>query len=198
MVQGSVLIAEDNVFVARSLARIAREYGPAIVAATLHAAWQVVAAGDAFAAFLVDLNLPDGSGLDFLRGVRATHPLVPSLMLSGDIRPEWINSAHDLGARCAIKPVNRERVSRFLADATSIERRLDAAVLAYRRRYAFTEAETDVLRRTALGEQRISIAMSRGTSIETVNKQVTSILCATNACSMQSLVVRMLSELAQM
>jgi CheY-like chemotaxis protein len=51
---------------------------------------------------LADMNLPDGSGLDILRRVKAsiTWRMTPVIVLSGEKSPDLINEAYALGANC--------------------------------------------------------------------------------------------------
>ena len=76
-----VLLVEDEEGIADVLQRHAVDYSWEIVhAADLRSAREAFETGD-FSAVLLDLNLPDGSGLDFCREIR-TRSTVPILMLT--------------------------------------------------------------------------------------------------------------------
>jgi CheY-like chemotaxis protein len=60
--------------------------------------------GKRFELIISDMNLPDGSGLDFVRHVRA-NPLwktTPMLILSGDVDPKKVGRAYALGANAYV------------------------------------------------------------------------------------------------
>ena len=85
-----VLLLDDHTFFRELLAlRLAREPDLAVVAeaSSLAEARQVLRQVEIDVA-LVDLNLPDGSGVDLIRDLRAANPAAPILLLtaSGDRR----------------------------------------------------------------------------------------------------------------
>ena len=110
------LVVEDEPFVARALARLVRPFGEAVVARTVRAAKGHVSSGVPWRAFLLDLGLPDGSGLDVLRAVRSVFPRTPALVLTGHLEAELVNAVHDLGAQYTVKPLDDGRVQRFLEE----------------------------------------------------------------------------------
>lgn len=69
-----ILIVEDDAALGEGL-RLTLERYDCTVAPTLAAARQALAAGG-WGLMILDLNLPDGSGLDLLRAVRRAGPLV--------------------------------------------------------------------------------------------------------------------------
>lgn len=55
---------------------------------------------------LVDLRLRgDEDGIDAIRQLRAAHPAVPAILISGDTAPDRIKEAHDAGIALLHKPV---------------------------------------------------------------------------------------------
>jgi DNA-binding NarL/FixJ family response regulator len=67
-------------------------------AGTAEEALQVVAAHDDVALVLLDLGLPDADGFTVLRKLRAAHPLVAVVIVSGSDSPKQIRKALDGGA----------------------------------------------------------------------------------------------------
>jgi ActR/RegA family two-component response regulator len=116
------LVVEDEPFVARALARLVRRFGEAVVARTVRAAKGHVSSGVPWRAFLLDLGLPDGSGLDVLRAVRSVFPRTPALVLTGHLEAELVNAVHDLGAQYTVKPLDDGRVQRFLEEVAATGR----------------------------------------------------------------------------
>ena len=83
-----ILIIDDETSLANSLSFALRAEGYAVTAASTGQAGLAAAQGSAPSLVLLDLRLPDGSGLDFLDRLRAVLPDVPVVMISahGDTR----------------------------------------------------------------------------------------------------------------
>lgn len=80
----TILIAEDNAILAKSIARRLRQLGIATEIVPSAAAFSKTYAKHRFDAICLDLQLPDGSGLDLLEfGIRANHDDVPVLLITG-------------------------------------------------------------------------------------------------------------------
>ncbi len=128
------LAVDDDLTVGAGLQRMLRRYGQVVLAANLAQARQHLHAEQPWSAFVVDLNLPDGSGLDFLADVRRTWPQVPALLLTGEIEGAVVNAAYDLRVEILSKPADAGRIGRFIEKALSLEapevadRRLSAAL----------------------------------------------------------------------
>ncbi|NVB77983.1 MAG: response regulator [Kofleriaceae bacterium] len=82
--------------------------GTTVVADTVEAAQRVLDersnAGEPLDLIISDMNLPDGSGLDVVRRVRAspTWAHTPVLILSGDLDPKKVGRAYALGANAYV------------------------------------------------------------------------------------------------
>jgi DNA-binding NarL/FixJ family response regulator len=113
------LVVEDDCTVGRVLARMVRPYGEAAVAGNVCAARHLLRASVAWAAFVIDIGLPDGSGLDVLVDARAIFPRAPAMVLAGRGEGREIDTARRLHADYAVKPVEEGRLRRFLLAATS-------------------------------------------------------------------------------
>jgi DNA-binding NarL/FixJ family response regulator len=167
-----ILIVEDDFLVSRSIATTARTFGDTVVVPSAATARCALAGTGEWAAFLLDVGLPDGSGMDVLQFARRSHPTTPALCLTGLIEPELANKAFDLGATCIWKPYEPQRLKRFLRDASMHEfgkiDPIELAVQDWALRYRLTSAETDVLRKTVAGETCEWIGESRGTTTSTI------------------------------
>ena len=191
------LLVDDDKVVLRVTARIVRNHGECVAAAMFKDALAWLRDGSTWTGFLFDVQLPDGSGLDLLAHARATHPLTPALILTGHIEKSVVNAAYDLRASCVIKPVVTERIEQFLSLAPSLECRLGRGMTEWVARYGLSEAEADLLRRAALGENHGTIAAHRDTSKWTIKKQIRTLLAKTGDDSLQLAAGRLRHEAAQ-
>jgi CheY-like chemotaxis protein len=118
---GEFLVVEDDETVRQALGRLVRSYGEAAFACTAHEARELLAAGTRWSAFIFDIGLPDGCGLDVLAEARAVYPAVPAMVLTGSLAGADINTAYDLHANYVVKPVDASRLGRFLRAASKRE-----------------------------------------------------------------------------
>jgi DNA-binding response OmpR family regulator len=113
------LVVEDDDAIGRALTRIVRPYGEVALATTASDARRLLEQAGPWQAFLLDVGLPDGSGLELLADVRGAFPSTPALVLTGRTEASTINAAFDLDAHYAVKPIDESRVRRFLDGATA-------------------------------------------------------------------------------
>jgi DNA-binding NarL/FixJ family response regulator len=192
------LVVDDDAAVQRCLGRIVRLHGEFIAADTFQRAVALLNDGSPWTGFVFDVELPDGSGLDLLAQAREQHPITPAMVLTGNNRDAAANAAFDLRAHYCIKPVVTDRIEQFLKDAVSLGARLAPALRQWAARYALSEAETDLLRRTALGESKSAIAAARGVSRETIKTQVATLLDKTGDSSLHAAAERLLRDVAKL
>ncbi len=196
------LILEDEPYLARALERLVASFGEATVVNTAWQADAALAAQEPWDAFLFDIGLPDGSGLDVLERARHRYPGVPALVQTGRLEPDLVNRAFDLRAGMLMKPIVPARVEEFAravvrAPGSSLRSRIEALVAVWVQLYGLSPAEADVLRRGALGESRETIATSRGSSPLTVKKQVTNLLALTKDPTFGAAIERLLRAVAE-
>jgi DNA-binding NarL/FixJ family response regulator len=125
------------------------------IATNMHDATVVILEELGWTCLIVDLLLPDGSGLDVLRRFRAAFPVAPALVLSGECEPTAVNAAYDLRAAYVVKPLDSTRIHNFL-QATHW--------------YAdpFSPREREVVRLALLGREPKVIACELGLAASTV------------------------------
>lgn len=111
----AILVVEDDAVFARGVARIASSYGPVRLASTLGTATAVIRQSRSWRALVLDVGLPDGSGLDVLVSARKTGITAAAALLTGHIETNVLNAAFDLGAAVLAKPVEASRLRWFLA-----------------------------------------------------------------------------------
>jgi len=103
-----LLVVEHRTDIADWVRRQLREAGHVVDVAETRLAAQQFADATPYHLALVDLQLPDGSGISFIRVLRAAGRVMPVLVLSGDGREEAIVAALDAGADdYLVKPVSR-------------------------------------------------------------------------------------------
>ena len=90
-----ILIVEDDAALGEGL-RLTLERYDCTVAPTLAAARQALAAGG-WGLMILDLNLPDGSGLDLLRAVRRAGALPVLILTANDLELDQVRGL-ELGA----------------------------------------------------------------------------------------------------
>ncbi len=171
-----LLLLEDDALLGDSLCEYLRAEGHVVDwCASLHAA--AAHHGEPFDALLVDWQLPDGSGLDWLRARRGKGDLTPALMLTARDRLQHRVEGLDAGADdYLVKPFAPEELAarlralgRRMAGGGAALRRLQAAgadsgvvvdltarqVLAGRQALALTAREWSVLEALVLRAGRI-------------------------------------------
>lgn len=198
-----ILMVDDDPLVVRALTHVIRQaQREPVVVGTAREARALLGNGAEWAGIIIDIGLPDGSGLDLLARVRTTHPSIPAMVLTGSVDAKAANAAYDLRAQYVIKPVARERIRRFLCEAAAHEAgadlsvHIERAVDASAQSSGLSEAEHDILRRSALGQDRETIARERRASRLTVDKQVTNLLRLTGDASLHAAVERILRVVA--
>jgi len=184
------LIMDDEPAICRGLARIVRQDFEPVVATSVSEASTLLAKPGSWHAFILDVMLPDGSGVDVLDLARKMHPVTPAMVLTGRPDPAVINAAHDLGATCVIKPVDAERIRQFLRARSPVS----TVVETWVDQYSLSDAEADVLLRAVLGASKVAIATARGSSVLTIKKQIANALRKTGDGSLLAAVQRLLRE----
>ena len=112
-----ILVVEDEDVVARALCKLLAPYGDVVLAGTAREAERLLTTGP-WDVLLIDLGLPDGSGMDVLAWARVNYPYTPAMILTGSVDPGQINRAFDLDADYVMKPIERARLPHFFARKT--------------------------------------------------------------------------------
>ena len=191
----SFLIAEDDELVGRILMRTLEGHGRTSLVTTLGAARTALAA-DSYTAVVVDVGLPDGCGLELITDARANDPMMPALVVSGQVNADRLAEAHLLGAHYLLKPIDTWQLELFAVRARSRLRERTTRVQAIVRRWAIeyelTPAEAAILDLAAHGTPRSRLAQLREVAPSTVKKQVQVVLHKTGDSSLEAAVSRLL------
>lgn len=197
-----VLVVEDDALLARCLGRIIRCCGKeAILVGSVRAATAQVAVLGSLNAVILDVSLPDGSGLDVLRWLRREGLHLPALVFTGLVDHDVANAAFDLDAKYLRKPADVAHVEAFLRGVGRKSNQpcngasaVSGAVDAWNKRYVLSEAEGDILHRGAEGHSRDDIAAARRCSELTIQKHVSNLLQKTGDDSFHEAIGRLLRD----
>jgi DNA-binding NarL/FixJ family response regulator len=186
------LVVEDDEIAGRAMRALLAPYGQTVLASTARDAERALGSERRWSAFFIDVSLPDGSGLDLLAHARVDYPTTPAMVLTGCLEAGAINTTFDLDAEYVAKPVHKARITRFLLAHPEFSQRLERAVETWRERYSLSDAEADVLGRSAAGETREAIAEARHCSPLTIKTHVANLLGKTDDDSLFAAVGRLL------
>ncbi len=194
------LLVEDHELSARALARWLRAHGSVVIAPTLKDARERYAERRRWLGLLLDVNLPDGSGLDFLEEVRRNDVRVPVLVLTGELDPARTNRAQSLDAEFAFKPFNDSNLRSFARRARARlhaqDRSVASVVAALTVEFSLTQREADVLAVVVRsdGSPRAAAADALGLSPNTAKVHIGSILKKTGYARLADLARRVLRD----
>ena len=191
----SFLIAEDDELVGRVLVRTLSEHGRTELVTTVEGARSALKSRS-FSALVVDVGLPDGSGLEVITDARSHDPSVAALVVSGGVDERRLAEAHHLGAHYLLKPVDTRQLGLFAVRMRSKLRQRETKIAALIERWALeydlTPAEAEVLALAVHGAARSRLADLRGVAASTLKKQVHVILAKTGDTSLEAAVSRLL------
>jgi FixJ family two-component response regulator len=129
---------------------------------------------------VLDVSLPDGSGLDLLDSFRSIEATAPALILTGHCDPVFINRAQRRSAEYAVKPAAPSNIQAFvdraIAHRDRREREVEVLVVACSERYGLSPSERKILAACARGTARKQLACELGVSENTIKMQVKSLL----------------------
>ena len=171
-----LLIVDDHAVVRRGTMNIIADRFPDCVfseAGTLHEA-RLVLETTPFDLVMLDISLPDGSGLAFLEHVQHERPGLPVIVLSMHHEAEYAQRCLSLGARGYLSknsaPEELEEAMISILDGGIY---VNPSLLDSRRSSSAMDAlsrqERDVARRLAKGETMTAIALAMGVSVKTAS-----------------------------
>jgi two-component system sensor histidine kinase RpfC len=117
-----ILVIDDNQIVSRSLLLLLKTEGFEPHVFTAGAPALAFSQDNRFEAALIDIHLPDLSGLEISRQLRQTHGSeMPIIIFSGDNSLETLRALPDAGATLFLsKPINASRLMQYLRETTGI------------------------------------------------------------------------------
>src|SRR5262245_651798 len=117
------LVVEDDVRVARHIARdLEKSRRKVLIAHTVREACAVGNSLREMTGAVVDLSLPDGTGFDVARYLRARIPGLPVLVITETRSAELVNACQLLGVELVLKPTPRDNLQVFAERASWLKR----------------------------------------------------------------------------
>jgi DNA-binding NarL/FixJ family response regulator len=97
----SILLVEDHAIFAQALLRVLRERGHLDVVDVAESAEEALEKipGLDVDLILVDVSLPERSGISLVVALKAKYPALPCVMLSAHLSPHYVRRSLDAGAR---------------------------------------------------------------------------------------------------
>jgi DNA-binding NarL/FixJ family response regulator len=197
-VRGAFLVVEDDPSVGRMLRRVLEQFRPTSVVSSVRAAKKTLRSDGPWTGLVVDIGLPDGSGLDVVAHARMRHPLLPVLVLTGLYDPAYINRSHALQTEVACKPIDQTDLVGFVQRAIAFERvperRLARLVDELAREVALTPNEVELVAAALADVPRAALAEQLAVSENTLKTRVRNLLGKTGHGSLHALVKQLLRE----
>ncbi|HMM37508.1 MAG TPA: response regulator transcription factor [Desulfovibrio sp.] len=177
-----ILLVDDHGIVRCGIREVAQEYSPDLEfeeASTSQEAMRKIAA-EAFGLVLLDLSLPDESGLETMRKIRNVRPELPVLVLSMHLESEYVVAAFRAGANGYLpKSFAAEELVTAISDVLDGKRYISPALTAdlldekvsqYGKAAdrTLSEREKQVLILLAQGEKLCDVAERMGLNPKTV------------------------------
>jgi DNA-binding NarL/FixJ family response regulator len=190
-----ILLADADPISIAHLSALLSPHGEVRIARTLQRVRAALLDCTRLRAAVVDVGPPGGwSGLELIDELKRVHPGTPAVLLGGNSRPPVANAAFLMGVDYLERPVERACIERFMSARLPLARRIELRTEHWRDRYQMSLAQTDILRRAALGENRHTIAAFRSSSPNTVKRQIADLLQKTGDESLHSAIERVTRE----
>ena len=190
-VDAHVLVVEDNDLVGRAFQFLIESHAEvSLVRSASEARRMLDEPSDDFTALVLDIRLPDGSGLDVLAHARAKGYEGPALIYSGNHEPSELNRAFALRAEYLVKPAPAEALVSFVKRAVD-RRTMRVWIESWATRHQLTPAERAIFVAAAEGRTRSEIEAEHPT---TAKKHVHNLLEKTGDDSLLAAVTRALRE----
>jgi FixJ family two-component response regulator len=190
-----ILCLEDDRFLRTSLRRLLDAHEVTLFdrVATARAS---IEARD-YAAWLLDVTVVDGTGLELLAWARTNGKHTPALVMTGSEDRQLANQAQALGAEFLYKPFGMAAVEGFIARADAVHRRESSppvvgAAERLAERHRLPRREHEIVEALMRGIARTRLASELGVSENTMKTYVRRLLERTQHDSLDALLRTML------
>lgn len=191
------LVVEDVEFLRRALVQALQQHGAAEGVGSAREARSTLRSRR-FDSLIVDVGLPDGTGLDLVSLALQLWPAICVLVLTGSHEHRLIARCHELGVRYLLKPFDTEQLrihaAETLARREAGDRRIAIALDRWQRGHGLTRVETELLALGARGIPREEFDVIRGVHSNTIKKQIQHILMKTGESTFEAAVNSLLRE----
>ncbi|MDZ4693542.1 MAG: response regulator transcription factor [Deltaproteobacteria bacterium] len=147
-------LLEDDPQVSMALARFLGQYAPVRHATTLGESEALLSNIHRCCGVLLDVDLPDGSGLDVLENLRRKEIRVPALVLTAHSKHEHISRAQRLGAQFLWKPWSQDNLQAFVDQAMrqpSFRQDFERCLGEWSEQHQLSPRETELVRHVSSG-----------------------------------------------
>ncbi|HSO36997.1 MAG TPA: response regulator [Labilithrix sp.] len=193
----SFLVVEDEAGVRRMLGRGLASHGQVETVGTCAAARMSLRVRQ-YDALVVDVHLPDGSGLDLVAVAMAKSPNIVVLVLTGSTDHEIIGRVHQVGARYLLKPFDASHLATLAHEVrgrqAAGERRVQLTLERWAKDLDLSDTEVELLALGARGLPRDKFATQRGVRPDTIRKQIQALLQKTGDDTFEGAVNSLLRE----
>jgi DNA-binding NarL/FixJ family response regulator len=194
-----LLIVEDDALLARGLSRF---YGPEWhirAACDTRSALEILNRRPRLAGAILDIRLPDGSGLDVLRELRRRGYACPALVLTALFERHYAAEAQLCGAEFLAKPARSQHLRAFglrlSAYAHSGDARSRLFVQAFAQRLRLSPRETEIVALALADFPRDEILDRLGITPNTLKTHVRVLLRKTETRTLAELARRLRREM---
>lgn len=180
------LLLEDDPQVSLALARYLGQFAPVRHATTLAEARPLLAAVHRCCGVVLDVDLPDGCGLDLLAELRRRDVRVPALVVTAHSKHEHISRAQKLGAQFLWKPWDQGNLEAFVDQALSqpsFRHDFERCLGQYAEQHQLSPRETELVRHVSSGVALKEIPDAMGISANSAKTMVRRILLKTRSAA---------------
>jgi len=172
-----ILIVDDKADILDVLPRLVPPSMRCITALSCAPAFEVIASSDRLHGLVVDVRLPDGSGLDIVDRWVAKFPSAPAVIMTGFYdTPDAANHAYLNSCRFLPKPFGAEAFALFILDVQTarwdVPRVTAARFDAFALRHELTDRQGDLFAMHVRGVPRSKMAEQLGVEPSTLRTLV--------------------------
>lgn len=194
-----ILVVEDDELALRTLLRLLPRDWEIRTASDESTAHERLAHGTDWAGFLLDVSLKHEkyAGVELLRKVRSSWPLVPAALVTATLEPGVINTAANLGATMIAKPASLDALHCFIArvnEAMRASKRASRVALAATTRYDLLPGEANIVWWVAAGNRVATLGAHTGIPDDTLARMTDALLRKVEAPTVEGLVMRVMCE----
>jgi DNA-binding NarL/FixJ family response regulator len=180
----AILCLEDDALMSHALRRTLADHDVDIVERADAARARI--REQRYAAWVLDIRVPDGSGLEVLAWARARGDMTPAVITTGMLERANANDAQALGAEFLFKPFTKANLDAFLHRAgVRSGKTLEASTLArFVAAHALPPSERQIVEALARGTPRSELASELGLAENSIKTLVRRLLARTELATL--------------